>query len=339
MLEGQSSTAPCRAAFAMFAVEAVRIGWIAHLPEWRMVQRIPDDAFYYLVLAKNFAQHGRWTFDGTAPASGFHLLWGYVLAFLSLVGHSLSFRIVFIITAFLLTGAITAATFWITGSVEKLYGPNAAWGACLALFSCITLMQATMLMEAPLVIFFAAACLGQLVLADEDRWTGSPWLAFALGMLGTFARSDFGILTFFLLATAGVARRLGQPNTRARLAALQFAGASTGLLAVFAHTYAVDQHLFQANAEVKLWWAQLAGLPTSKAQRVVEDLVDPFYNYDNGLQAGILDAVGHQNATYIFAAALVGGFFVWKRGKRDFAQILLPAMVAVVAFYIIFLPI
>ena len=134
MPNGRRFTAPRTAALVMFAVEVVRIAWMAQLPAWRMVQHIPDDAFYYLVLAKNFAEHGRWTFDGTAPCSGFHLLWAYLLVLLSVVGHSLSFHAVFVICALLLTCAMTAATYWITASVEKLYGPNTAWAHALCCF-------------------------------------------------------------------------------------------------------------------------------------------------------------------------------------------------------------
>jgi hypothetical protein len=49
-------------------------------PESIQVQYIPDDAFYYLVLAKNFRKLGVWTFDsGYSLTSGFHPLLAYLL--------------------------------------------------------------------------------------------------------------------------------------------------------------------------------------------------------------------------------------------------------------------
>jgi hypothetical protein len=42
---------------------------------------IPDDSFYYLTLARNFATQGQWSFDsGVSRTNGFHLLHAYVLA-------------------------------------------------------------------------------------------------------------------------------------------------------------------------------------------------------------------------------------------------------------------
>src|SRR5882672_11990704 len=62
---------------ASTAVYAVRV---LVLPLGQMTVFVPDDAFYYLVLAKHFAQLGRWTFDGTTNTTGFHLLHPYGLA-------------------------------------------------------------------------------------------------------------------------------------------------------------------------------------------------------------------------------------------------------------------
>ncbi|MFN7825259.1 MAG: hypothetical protein ACK5P6_07855, partial [Pseudobdellovibrionaceae bacterium] len=51
-----------------------------------LVQVVPDDAFYYLQLAKNFAHTGQWTLDGIHPATGFHPLYAYFLVGLFKLG-------------------------------------------------------------------------------------------------------------------------------------------------------------------------------------------------------------------------------------------------------------
>ena len=44
------------------------------------VQYIPDDAFYYLTLSRNYSHLNYWTFDsGISLTSGFHLLFAYLL--------------------------------------------------------------------------------------------------------------------------------------------------------------------------------------------------------------------------------------------------------------------
>src|SRR5262249_29204789 len=62
------------------AAALVRLALFLREPLAQQIGVIPDDAFYYLVAARHFAQLGVWTFDGLAPASGFHLLYAYLLA-------------------------------------------------------------------------------------------------------------------------------------------------------------------------------------------------------------------------------------------------------------------
>ena len=154
-------------------------------------------------------------------------------------------------------------------------------------------------------------------------------------MLGTLSRSDFGILTFFLLVAAFLATRRGQSSAALRPASVQFAGAASGLLVVFAHTYVVAHHPLQASTEVKLWWAQLAGMPAVSAPRVVEDLLDPFYNYDNNLQSvpQMLGATQSRSTSSFWRSwvALSSGSV-----EGGVLQMLLPAMIAVVMFYFAF---
>ena len=50
-------------------------------PDKLRVQFVPDDAYYYLQLAKNFVKFRYWTFDsGLSVASGFHPLLAYLLS-------------------------------------------------------------------------------------------------------------------------------------------------------------------------------------------------------------------------------------------------------------------
>ena len=86
----------------------VAIGWrtttFLSLGEAGRLAFIPDDAFYYLILARNFLDLGFWTFDGESTATGFHLLHGYflVLLYSILPGAGLS-----------LMGSILAVHGWI----------------------------------------------------------------------------------------------------------------------------------------------------------------------------------------------------------------------------------
>ena len=65
---------------ALAALLVVRLAALAALEPADLVTKLPDDQFYYLVLAREFATSGRWTFDaGISTTSGFHPLVAYVL--------------------------------------------------------------------------------------------------------------------------------------------------------------------------------------------------------------------------------------------------------------------
>lgn len=80
------------------------------------VQYIPDDAYYYLTLSRNFSSLGFWTFDsGVSVTSGFHLLFAYLLAitFSLLNPNTNSFVIYGLILSLLFTlASITVVWIW-----------------------------------------------------------------------------------------------------------------------------------------------------------------------------------------------------------------------------------
>ena len=58
-----------------------------------LIGTIPDDAFYYIQMATHRAKDGFWSFDGTHPASGFHLLYGYLLYFITSIFGAIDWKI------------------------------------------------------------------------------------------------------------------------------------------------------------------------------------------------------------------------------------------------------
>ena len=89
---------------------------VALAPEETQVQYLPDDAFYYLVLADNRDALGSWTFDdGTTLTSGFHPLFALLHSWLagarrSLAGSAL--RDAVLVSSFLSGLALAAALLW-----------------------------------------------------------------------------------------------------------------------------------------------------------------------------------------------------------------------------------
>ena len=177
-------------------VQAARLAKLLRLPDRLLVTYLPDDAFYYLALAQNFARTGRWTFDGVEPATGFHLLWAYLLAALYKMAPHLTLHGVLLWGGVFQTLCLALAAWLVVRTAEHVFNEHAealSAGVGLIFLSSISLVIDTSLMESPLLILASAATLWLLCRAEPPRGWGLG-RAFALGLAGMLARSDFGLL-------------------------------------------------------------------------------------------------------------------------------------------------
>lgn len=309
---GEDDRPPIFAAILMAVLQSIRTVWLARLPTYLFVQHIPDDAFYYLVLAKNYVALGRWTFDGVAGSTGFHLMWGYILAAIYKVDPAISLKEVFVLASTLSTLSLAAASGLAVASVRKIYGFEAGWAAIAILFSAVSMLQATWMMESPFVILIASLLLFQL---SKERTSVTPTelgIAMLLGFLGSMARSDFGLLPFWLfVAWAFMAKKERQWVPAAKLAAGQLIGASLGVLVVLIHTDIVSGQFLQASAQTKLWWATTQGKLFIPSLRVGENTLSPFYNsvapFQHTFWSGhLIGIIEHRSRTLLLAIVLIG---------------------------------
>lgn len=298
----------------------IRLVWMACLPEAELIKFVPDDAFYYLVLAKNFSVEQRWTFDGQAPASGFHLLWGYLLAAVFSVFPAITWKTIFVVMGVLGSIAYSVAASLVAATVKKLIGVSAVGGVVFVFLGGYSIIQPAMLMEAPLVIFFAAALLF-LTFREMDHVEAVYILLAAItGFLGMLSRSDFGLLPLILFC---VSIFLRDPQmTRVSLSALL--GAVIGLVLVVAHTYWLSGELAPTSAQVKSHWAQVDGISIKPGYKILLALVAPsFRTWDEVLQSQIgffllltllglalCAALTHSNRQKIFSACISAVFVI-----------------------------
>lgn len=246
----------------VLAVGLVRVGWLALQDDAALVTMVPDDAFYYLVLAQNFAETGRWTFDGVAPATGFHLLWGYLLAGVHGLLGAPGWRSLFLVGTAASAVAVAVAAGLTALAARRSFGPAGALGVTVAFLSIAGAQQPTMLVEAPLVIFIAAALVALLLRRDVPADGGTLLVALALGFAGMMARSDFGLLPAGILAGHVLAHLLRLERRAALLApAAALVGAVLGLAVVLLHAWLISGAWLQASADIKHHWSVLAGHP------------------------------------------------------------------------------
>jgi len=251
---------------ASTAVYAVRV---LVLPLGQMTVFVPDDAFYYLVLAKHFAQLGRWTFDGTTNTTGFHLLhpYGLALVYKLLAPGKQAFATVAVALSAL--GAIAALVPAVLHSRDARRG-DALWAAVLVASSPNFAANAVGAVEWRLALVAGSLYLRLLYVRGGDDGARLP--LFVTGCLGSLARSDFGLLPgcMFLAALAFAPRdesRRDESRRYRNAAAIGLLGAATGLGLVLAHNFAIAGTLVQTSARIKYHWATL--LPADERLRTV----------------------------------------------------------------------
>lgn len=222
--------------------------------EMVQVMYTPDDGYYYLALARNFINFGQWTFDGgNSLTSGFHLLLAYLLAGLY---HLLRPDAAgFVLTGLCMSALVSIVSVLLAGRVcwrEKDVFPFIALTILVTAKS--FLFNSISITEWPLVILIAG--LYYLAIYSSHSGHPNPGTLFFLGLFGSLARSDFGLLPLAGLAASLLMERTHntKPYTRAALAGL--AGASLGVGLIFLHNLATTGSLVQSSALMKSHWAQ-----------------------------------------------------------------------------------
>lgn len=239
-----------------------RLLFLLHKPVATLVQHIPDDAFYYLVPARNFAGYGRWTFDGVEPATGFHLLWGYVLASLFAFVPQISLHGIVLVCGLLQVCCLALGAYLLTRSGVRLFGRGAGLGVGAVFLSSVVLVQGGWLMESAAVIAIGAVVVDRLcrpACADGPIPLASYLL---IGWLLELARSDAGLLAFALLVMHVVLWQYkAVDRSMPKAATLVFIGAVLGIGTTLLHTHLVSGVWVQASARQKLYWSSVSAKP------------------------------------------------------------------------------
>lgn len=227
---------------------------ILSAPEALQVQFIPDDGYYYLTLARNFIRFDQWTFDGgISLTSGFHLILAYVLAGLYKLLQPTSGNFVHIglILGALVTMIAVLIAWWL-GRRER----DAFFFIILTLVigSRSFLLNSISITEWPLVILIAGLYCAFFYRGNAHN--GGWIIPFMLGLLGSLARSDFGLLPLsFLLSTLFIAWRRRIKSTLLS-ASSGLIGAVLGVGLILLHNFVTTGAFIQSSALMKSHWAQ-----------------------------------------------------------------------------------
>ena len=252
------------------AVETARLIAIERMPEREMMGYIPDDAFYYLVMGRNFARLGKWTFDGVAPATGFHLAWGYLIAAVYAIDPGIGLHAMFLVAGVFQIACVTVAVWLVGRTAQRWFGAGTGWGVAVVFLSSMPLGEGISLMETALVLVMAAATVDLLCRTEAVNSRGMLVWAAALGFAGMTARSDYGVLPFCLFAMQLAMLRWGASSgAMVRRAGAVFAGAVAGLAVIALHTHAISGGWMQSSVRMKLQWSHSMGFSMAPAGRLL----------------------------------------------------------------------
>lgn len=260
-----SSPASRIAAYACFLVAAFSMFFYAYrifkLPDETRIQFLPDDAFYYLILGRNFVSHGQWTFDaGNSVTSGFHLFWAYILAAFNFLFHPGDQ--VYVQSLIVFAGMITAL---VAGFCFYVYRSTGSYSVLLATglvaSSTTVLVSSVSLTEWPLVVLFASLYAWTVYRSGEEGHSKNACgLAFAFALMGSLSRSDFGLFPFCVFLAAFVHFLFRQGSRQLlKIAVCGLCGAATGVIVVFLNNLIFTGNCLPGSAQVKYLWSQKAG--------------------------------------------------------------------------------
>ena len=260
-----------------------RVGWLSTLSAERLVTLVPDDAFYYLVIADRLVTEGRVSFDGVEPTTGFHALHLWFLAGLRFLFDGLGAPTSDPVAGPIAEPAAAAALkAWLiaVGGVAVLTTtvafrtlahwlvPPCGFAALLGLwwvFAGVAMLEThSHLLETPWVVLASAML---LVAVANGRWRrAAVW-----GVVGGLARFDSGILPAALALGFAVAfgvawlrRRFDRARAQAirgqwNAAVAAGLGTALGLGITFAQSFVISGEALPGSARMKLHWADVLG--------------------------------------------------------------------------------
>jgi hypothetical protein len=267
-------------AFFLWTTLVSRVIYFYYSDDKQLIGVIPDDAFYYLVLAQNRVAYGFWTFDGVAPASGFHLLYAYTLSTIYTLFGAIDWRHLFLAISFVASTLIAFSCYLVLTLVHDKLGKGAILWTLATFFSSFVLWQPTMLMEAWYVIFFAALSIYCVFMSQVSIKKGDQYLALNIlilglvGFGGSLSRSDYGMLPgCIFIASLLVSQRWNQEVIKSTAI---LAGACIGVGFVLLHNYSVGGSFVQASAQIKLHNSIINGFSFTPSLDMLKGILFPF---------------------------------------------------------------
>ncbi len=229
------------------------------LPDELLIRVVPDDAFYYMVLAKNYLTTHLWSFDNINPSSGFHLMYGYFLSGIYNIFGVMSFNDLFIFMGSINITMYVVSFYLISSLLVSKTNQFSVVGVLAVYMSPTSILNTTYLMESVFPIFFGSLVLF-LIFHAKNHSIQNFFFIFIFSFLGELSRTDFGatVLILFLILSISSSYKRGSFHLFIP-ACVALIGAALGLTVVFAHNMYMFGHFIQTSALVKSYWSTVHG--------------------------------------------------------------------------------
>lgn len=230
-------------------------------PDLIRIQFIPDDAFYYFQLVKNFAKLGYWTFDsGVSLTSGYHPLWAYILVLAYKVFNFTNDNFIMVGAAFSSTLAIMASFFVWKKSLQAR-APYNLMILALIVSSQSFLFNSISGLEWAITLFLITFY--YFVFYETKPSLRKNILLFVSAAFLSLARSDSGLIPFSIFLAIVIFQTLTKIKDFDEIKSSLFGlvGAVLGVGFVLLNNFVYSGHFLQSSAQMKLYWSQFENIP------------------------------------------------------------------------------
>ena len=224
----------------------------------RLIGIIPDDAFYYIKLAQHRISDGIWTFDGTAPATGFHLLYGYFLVLIFSVAPNIEWQELFLLIGAISSITISISAYYCVKLIGEIFDKRFQLIGIIPFLTVPVFVQSTSLMESWAVILLSTLSIYTVAHNNRNTNKGLFLILFLVGVFGSLSRTDYGLIAGVLFVSSFILKGIKGQNITIRALTL-LTGAFFGLGIALLHNYHITGNFLQASAQIKFHWSFING--------------------------------------------------------------------------------
>ena len=253
-------------------------------PIAEIITFVPDDAFYYLTIAKQRNTSAIWTFDGENSTTGFHLIHAKVIQFIFSVFPEVNFKTLFLIMGVLSSLSLSFFFCAILKNIKPFEKERKLIVLVVFLLPAVTRLTELM-MEAWLIALILGTILFLLRIEKKSFILG--FTITLLGILGVFSRSDFILFAISLFSSTVLVRLLqnlrslpgsifSNNTLKLHIPKYLLLGSLTGEIFLALYNYMISNEWLQMSVQIKKKWSELLGNPIELSLNQLVKFISPW---------------------------------------------------------------